>query len=502
MTHSLARLAGPVRRVPPGSSLVKVDDHHGVPCVIYAAKSTEDRKGSIPDQLSECRAALADDLGRRFVAEYTDEAFSAFRRNRGPGLRDAMQHAEDLAAKHGTAELWAQHSDRLARGDGKSAHHAVEVALWALKHDVRVRTLQDPDTFRDLLYAVVTGQRNHEDSLRTGRSSAAGRRRAAARGDYIGYKPDGYTLAVELDERGTVKKRMVFDPERQPLYELVFRLAIRGKHSGAIARAVNDAGWLTKPYFRNGVPRAWTVKRVITVLHNPRYAGLAVFNGEVLARGHWPAYISEAQYMRIQERLGKRRPTKQPRQLESYLLARLGTCKLCGSTLLAITSNRHRDGTFIRRYVCAGHRAGRHAGRCGALPIDAGLLEAMFVSSLATLLVDASSDALGRATNLPQPPDEGVERQRLRDAVLADDERQVDDALNVLFARMQPKAALIRDTAISERRARQLEEVQHPHMDRTGLDGAHRRIPDETRELNRLLRSWSRRWRWRSTRTV
>lgn len=97
------------------------------------------------------------------------------------------------------------------------------------------------------------------------------------------------------------------------------------------------------------------------------------------------------------------------------------------------------------------------------MPIDAGLLEAMFVSSLATLLLDASSEDLGRSTDLPyspQRPDEGVERQRLRDAVLADDERQVDDALNVLFTRVQPEAALIRDAAISRRRARQLQEVQ------------------------------------------
>jgi hypothetical protein len=30
-----------------------------IPCILYAAKSTEDRRGSIPDQLLECRAASA-----------------------------------------------------------------------------------------------------------------------------------------------------------------------------------------------------------------------------------------------------------------------------------------------------------------------------------------------------------------------------------------------------------------------------------------------------------
>jgi Resolvase, N terminal domain len=159
----------------------------GIPCVIYAAKSTEDHRGSIPAQLQELREMIQGDERRRLIAEYSDEAFSAYRRDRGPGLVDATQHAEDLSAEHGICELWAQHSDRIARGDGRRARHTVEVALWALKHDVRVRTIQDPDIFRDLLYAVVTGQRNNEDSRRKGLATQAGRKRAIARGEYIGH---------------------------------------------------------------------------------------------------------------------------------------------------------------------------------------------------------------------------------------------------------------------------------------------------------------------------
>src|SRR6202035_53708 len=129
-----------------------------------------------------------------------------------------MRHAEELAKDGGVAELWALHSDRLARGDGRAARHAVEIALWALKQDVAVRTVQDPETFRDLLYAVVTGQRNNEDSRRKGLAMTAGRRRAAARGEFIGWRPDGYVLEIELRD-GQVKKRMVLDPDRQEIIE-------------------------------------------------------------------------------------------------------------------------------------------------------------------------------------------------------------------------------------------------------------------------------------------
>jgi hypothetical protein len=95
-----------------------------IPCILDAAKSTEDLRGSIPDQLQDCRSAVEHEPDRMVVGEYADEAFSAFRRNRGPRLEDALREVALLAREHGTAELWAQHSDRLARGDGRTARHA------------------------------------------------------------------------------------------------------------------------------------------------------------------------------------------------------------------------------------------------------------------------------------------------------------------------------------------------------------------------------------------
>src|SRR6185437_3931308 len=154
-----------------------------------------------------------------------------FKQSRGPKLAEALREAEALAGEHDGAELWVQHSDRLARGDGRTARHLVEIALWALKANVAVRSIQDPDTFRDLLYAVVTGQRNHEDSRRKGLASAAGRRRAVERGEYTGYKADGYSVLVEIDSTGAVVRRLEIDAAREPAIRLLFRLGLRGKTS-------------------------------------------------------------------------------------------------------------------------------------------------------------------------------------------------------------------------------------------------------------------------------
>jgi DNA invertase Pin-like site-specific DNA recombinase len=110
---------------------------------------------------ADCRA-IAEREGWEVVAPFQDEAASAYSGNRGPGLAAALELCERLAAEDGAAALIVQHSDRLARGDGKAAMHLVEYALWALRHDVTIRSVQDDQTFGDLLYAVVTGQRNHE----------------------------------------------------------------------------------------------------------------------------------------------------------------------------------------------------------------------------------------------------------------------------------------------------------------------------------------------------
>jgi hypothetical protein len=236
------------------------------------------------------------------VGEYSDEACSAYNGDRGPGLTDAMRHTEQLAREHGTPELWAQHSDRLARGDGRTARHAVEIALWALKREVSVRTIQDPDTFRDLLYAVVTGQRNHEDSRRKGLASAAGRRRATERGEYVGATADGYRLALTIEDSKVIK-RLEIDPDRHPVIELLFRQALKGNSSGKIARALNDAGYETKPREQTRQPEPWNSGGVLRVLHNPRYAGLAATNGEIVGEGQWPAYVSPRQHQRLQTQI-------------------------------------------------------------------------------------------------------------------------------------------------------------------------------------------------------
>lgn len=461
-----------------------------VACVVYAAKSTEDRRGSIPDQLQECRSAIDRDRGRCLAGEYVDEAYSAFSGDRGPGLLEAMSHAEELAEERGTAELWAQHSDRLARGDGRSARHTVEIALWALKRGIAVQTLQDPDTFRDLLYAVVTGQRNNEDSRRRAFSVSAGYRRAAERGEHLGNRPDGYMFAVDVGPGGAVSKRLVLDPEREPVIRMIFRLALRGCQPGPITAALNKAGHLT-PWVRGKPPGPWTVDQVCRTLRNARYARLSPYKGKIVARGQWPAYITEREHRQIIGRIGSNKPTKHRRRLETYLLAKLASCGRCGSRLYAMTGHERFDGTFLRRYVCASHCRVYEPERCAAPPIPAETIEAMFVSRLRPLLLDgveyapaADAPAVAGWTN-------SFERERVLEAIQSGSDQAINGALERLFVHMAPETVLMQQLAISRRGARRLEAVgrleRWLETEQEGRTDAARR---ETLRLNRLLRSW------------
>jgi DNA invertase Pin-like site-specific DNA recombinase len=462
-------------------------------CVLYAAKSTEDRRGSIPDQLRDCQAAAGSSDDRLIVDEYHDEACSAYHADRGPGLIDAMRHTEQLAAEHGTAELWAQHSDRLARGDGRTARHAVEIALWALKRDVRVRTIQDPDTFRDLLYAVVTGQRNHEDSRRKGLASAAGRRRAVERGEYIGIKADGYRLAVSIEDTKVVK-RLEIDPDRQPAIELLFRQALQGKTSGAVARKLNDAGWLTKPREAPRQPEPWNSSGVLQVLHNPRYAGLAATKGQIVGEGHWPAYITPRQHHRLQAQIAARwrAHLKRP-HTEPFLLSRLAKCGRCGQPLHCHTGVLREDGSSSRRYICRSHWRGRHANRCEAKPIDADILERMFTAMLPellkqptdpTVLLDAGAPFHGHWREAP-------ERQQLREAALTGDDGELDQLIARMLARVAPDLVTRRRLAASRRETRQQTLERRIDAWAQSTDGlSTQQQRDETRDLNTGLQEW------------
>jgi DNA invertase Pin-like site-specific DNA recombinase len=361
-----------------------------IKAVIYAAKSTADPRGSIGTQHADCRS-LAEADGYAIVASYEDEAASAFTGDRGPGLEFALTHAERLAKDDGQAVLIVQHSDRLARGDGKIAKHVVEYALWAIKREITIRSVEDDETFRDLLYAVVTGQRNNEDSRRKGQATAAGKRRAAERGEFVGgIRPDGYRIIRDVNDKGIVERRMEFDPARAEIYHLTWQLAKTGHGVNSIVAELNQRGFVTAPYKHGHKPGPFDGSRVRQTLDNAVYAGLAVHKGEIVATGTWPPYVAPADFHRLKaERMQRSHADKRTggRPPEGYVLSRVARCGLCRGPLDTLTDRNYRqDGSRARRYVCRTHR--ERPDGCSAKPIDATLVDRAFVAHLTNFLGD------------------------------------------------------------------------------------------------------------------
>lgn len=373
--------------------LAQDDTKQMLGCVLYAAKSTEDQRGSIGTQLQDCRATIAllrDGRRRRILGEYSDEGRSAYHGNRGEGLVAAKRQAADAASASGAAELWVQHSDRLARGDGLAADHLAEIFFVMRRAGVRLRSVQDDANLEDIIRVALIGERNSEDSRRKSEVVRAGKRRQIERGQRLGGPvPDGYLRVAKLEGARTVSIYEL-DPGRAPVIARAFELADHGVGDPSIARSLNLEGHRTKSGGH------WRRRRIQDLITNPHYAGRVVrFRGtadEQVSTGQHPALIAPEIFDRIQAQRplrdraqGSQRTPGRPST--RFVLSRLARCARCRERMYAQASTyRRRDGTRARFYVCpACHDS---TGGCDQPRIDAREVDESVLAHLDGLLLE------------------------------------------------------------------------------------------------------------------
>jgi hypothetical protein len=107
------------------------------------------------------------------------------------------------------------------------------VVLWAIKHDVELLSVQDPEILAGsdlaLLLGAIGGMRNHQDSKRKSLAVKDGMRlRATQRGRYMGgRRPFGYRYRdTREDGRGT-GPIVPYEPEAA-VVRRVFAQYVRG----------------------------------------------------------------------------------------------------------------------------------------------------------------------------------------------------------------------------------------------------------------------------------
>ena len=307
--------------------------------VLYAAKSTVDKKGSNATQLADGRV-LAESEGLEVVAEYADEDASAYHGNRGPKLAAALDHAERIGGS-----LIVQHSDRLARGDGVQARHLVQLVLEAKARGIRLRSTEDDSSLESVLMAAAMGERNTEDSRRKGAAVKAGLARRRAAGRPVGARSYGLTWRRnDQDER-----EIVPDPAEAAVVDRVYAEYLAGCAQLAIARALNADHIATA---RGG---KWTPVVIRSILTNPIYAGL-IRDGSELVEGRHEAIIPRERWEEAQAlRAAKANTHRRGRPSAGQHLFRKGflRCGQCGAAMIPRTA-RNADGSLYEVYRCHG----------------------------------------------------------------------------------------------------------------------------------------------------
>lgn len=345
--------------------------------ILYAAKSTADTRGSIPTQLEQGRN-LAAQLNLKIVAEYQDEAASAYHGNRGAGLAAAFDHAEECGAA-----IIVQHTDRLARGDGIRAKHLVEVYLWAQRAGVAIRSVEDDSTFENLLMAAFMGQRNTEDSRRKALSVAAGMRRRFERGLANGGKrPYGYNMVNSATEKGLLE----INEQEALIIRRVFEEADAGRSNMAIARDLQAEGVPTMR--RNSYWRASTIQHF---LKNPVYIGRVTFQKEEGPGAHEPiidmALWERVRVLRESRRKGKGKGRGRP-TAGSHLLTRGFLRCSCGDAMAPRTTrNRREPDRGI--YMCL--RRWHDVDACSQPPISSADVDAAVFSYFERMGLDLNA---------------------------------------------------------------------------------------------------------------
>jgi hypothetical protein len=241
-----------------------------------------------------------------------------------------MQDAERIAP----CVLVVQHSDRLARGDGRTARHLGEIYFWAIKAGIEIRSVQDDSTFTNPLLTFAMGERNAEDSRRKSLAVAAGMKRRAQAGKATGGpRPYGYRY-------GTDGLEVV--PEEAEIVRRMFSELLAGRSICAIARDLQHDGI---PTLRGGL---WRQPTVSGILRNVQLTGKVEYDGETFDANH-DAIVDERTFQRAQTLLASH-VSRRGRRSKGRHLFRGGMLRCeCGEPMIP----RTRDGYEL--YYCEGH---------------------------------------------------------------------------------------------------------------------------------------------------
>ena len=239
------------------------------------------------------------------------------------------------------------------------------------------------------LHMTLIAGVNEFHNYKTAEGSSRGQADATRMGYYTAPRAPLGFLKERVTVGGKEHSILVIEPEKAPLVQRIFGLALQGQTPMDIAKTLNAEG------IPSSTGNTWSATSITTMLHNVRYAGTGchgkrshskfLFNSTVtLVPNAHPAIVSQETFDKVQEILTSRwfspsdPESKHPRRAASpFLLSNLVYCKCCGKKMFVRNSGKDR-----RKLACSTNRT-RGAGACPTRPEN---MEAVETTVLRALL--------------------------------------------------------------------------------------------------------------------
>lgn len=231
-------------------------------------------------------------------------------------------------------------------------------------------SLEAASTYDDMLIGAIKSVGAQQEIVKLQERHRMGMEARIQRGDFPGIVLWGWQVEYEIVEGKKPKRQIVVDEEAATVIRLIVQLYLRhGLGLKAIAEELNRQG------YQSPSGKAWTKTHLYQIIDRIwRYAGYQEFNRRprhksldkkyVRAKSKWPAIISEADALAVEEsrqyRGGQRRRVASPHRYSGVVY-----CALCGDPLTAqwtFSTNRRDPSIRYEReqYRCYHNGILRH----------------------------------------------------------------------------------------------------------------------------------------------
>jgi site-specific DNA recombinase len=291
---------------------------------IYTRVSRDDtgEGRSVERQLEACRK-LADLRGWEVTHELCDNSISAWSGKARPAWGETLGLVEAGAVD----VVVAWHIDRLTR----SMLDLEKLITLAEKGGVGVATATgDIDLTTDvgrMVARILAAVARAEVERKSARQRLANAARAKRGLPHIsGTRPFGYG-----EDHVTVV------PDEADMIRSAAAAVLAGTSLNAIVREWTKAGYSSARTKREGAG-AWTSTGVRTLLTNPRYAGIRVYQGEEVGEAAWEPIIDLETHLALKAKLtdpGRYAPRRSTGRGASTLLSGIIRCSTCAAPMRA-----------------------------------------------------------------------------------------------------------------------------------------------------------------------